>query len=334
MNGPLNHELQTLTLRSSVLVLLRTLYRMVLDYCVLRPSGDSGRLVVFTKDQLISLIERSSPDIAVGDIPDLAMRGLFKPVSISDNERVKVLVVGESGADVMPAAEALVPVVPSFPVWWEAPVPLALNREGKLYFNPTALAMFSHDLKKMAVRDLPDKDEFMVALEGDAGSPGVFAFRRLEKNVFMLEDCTDDIVAAEEISWWAAVGRTWAAKLDREKRKYCRCDEAESDTLSAAYDVLPCEWEGELRGYFCVEKAEKDTPRAKVSSKKRVSRVSKKNRVQEKTENTTLTTLGPQAMGLLAPGTHFIPSEEALPESSKKTLRKAESKGGKEKTNA
>lgn len=334
MNGSRNHELQTLTLHSSVLVLLRTLYRMVLDYCVLKPSGDSGSVVVFTKDQLISLIERSSPDIAVGDIPDLAVRGLFRPVSISDRERVQVLVVGEAGADVMPAGKALTATGPSFPAWWEVPVALALKREGKLYFNPTALAVFPHDLKKIAVRDLPDRDEFMVKLEGGGSVPGVIAFRRLEKNVFMLEDCTGDIAAAEEISWWAAVGRAWAEMLDREKRKYRRCDEAESQALHAAYEVLPCEWDGELRGYFCVEKAANDISRPEVSPKKGVSRVSKTAHDRKNIENTTLTTLGPQAMGLLAPGTNCAPFGEAVPETSKKNLRKAESKGGKEKSNA
>ena len=48
--------LHTLTLRSSLVMLLRTLYRMGLNYCVLPPTGDYAYVIVFTKDQLVSLI--------------------------------------------------------------------------------------------------------------------------------------------------------------------------------------------------------------------------------------------------------------------------------------
>jgi hypothetical protein len=382
---PRNQTLKTLTTRSNFAVLLRSLYRLGLDYCVLPPGEDFRGTIIFTKDQLVSLIERGSPETAITDIPKRVAQGLFKPVAIlesdssdfldcssgefasgqfaskggfEDLDELQVLVVDDAGAVVSPLKnlkKALTPKAPSFPAWWEAPVPFAMRGKGVLHVNNTAMLMFGADLKRLAAGDFPDKEEFLVTLEGKPNSCAV-TFRRLEEDIFMLDDCTSDVAAAADITWWAAVGKAWAATLDQENLAYRRCGESEAEALRAegekgekgekgAKTVLPCKWEGELLGYLCIEKKpEKKAPRKKkkAAEMKKWSR-HKPASLQSASEaseaknappaNAPLAVLGPQAMGFLAPGAGFEERphekkliadsvEEPIPHGSAKAGRK------------
>ena len=350
--------LKSLTPRSSLVMLMRTLYRMGLNYCVLPPSGEYAYVIVFTKEQLVSLIERSSSDSDpfIAEIPRRVAQGLFKPVAIfksdssssdfvssvgfAEPERLQVLVIEEDGAKVSSLKEALAPRVPDLPEWWEAPVPFAMCGYGKLHVNHTAMLMFGSDLKRIPIGDIPDKNEFLVTLEGGESRCSV-TFRRLEGDIFVLEDSTSDITAAEEVAWWAAVGKAWASTLDQEKLSYRRCGEEEAERLRSEKTlVFPCEWGGELLGYFCVT----DKPEVKADSKaKAKTKVDSKTDAKpdrsrrtrpKKTESPeaaaqvsaagprrapkkpdkktakpenddTLNILGPQTLGLLAPGAQF-----------------------------
>ena len=369
--------LKSLTIRSSLGMLLRTLYRMGLNYCVLPPVGDYAYVVVFTKEQLVSLIERSSSEAFIAEIPKRVIQGLFKPVAIfksdssssdfvskggfADPERLQVLVIEEDGAKVSSLKEALAPRVPDFPAWWEAPVPFAMCGYGKLHVNHTAMLMFGPNLKRMAVCDIPDKNEFLVTLEGGQSLCSV-TFRRLEGDIFVLEDSTSDITAAEDVAWWAAIGKAWVATLDSEKRTYRRCGEEEALSSDENTLVLPCEWEGELLGYLCVENKSKaktetkaggsrkarskktQTPEAKTSAPRPRGRPrkNKKNTTKKEpkkksasNENDTLNILGPQTLGLLAPGISFrapetgeepelkVKKEREIERSKKKPVKKA-----------
>jgi hypothetical protein len=364
---PYNQALKALTVKSSFAVLLRTLYRIGLDYCVLPPEEKFKNIIVFTKEQLVSLIERGSPETAISDIPQRVAQGLFKPVAIlktnsppndfisdfiskgdfEDLERLRVLVIDDAGATVSSLKEALTPKGPSFPEWWEAPVPLALWEEETLHVNRTGVLMFGSDLKRLA--GLPDKDEFLVTLEGKP-NPCTVNFRRLEGNIFMLDDCTSDVAAAADIAWWAAVGKAWAATLDRKNLAYRRCTEEEAKVLRAEDEntVLLCEWEGEVLGYLCLEQKNAKKAAPKVSKKKPKKGKNPRSgfagdrsgfaRDKEEKEgaaeaerqshndappkslpeaetsaNALLTALGPQAMGFLAPGAgyDFGPEETA-----------------------
>ena len=355
-------ELKSLTTKSSLAVLLRTLYRMGLDYCVLPPADGFADIIVFTKDQLVSLIERNSSETSIFDISRRVAQGLFKPVAIfksdassinfvskggfADPEKLQVLVVDEEGAKAASLKEALIPRTPNFPEWWEAPMPFAMFERGKAYINRTAMLMFGPDLKRIATDDIPDKNEFLVTLEGKE-SPCAVSFRRLEGEIFMLDDCTSDAAAAADITWWAAVGKAWAATLDEEKRGHRRCDEMEAEGLRADHEVLACEWEGELLGYFCVEKTARKTRRPPAilvkserekenekavtretgkkrvrpgaSSSRKAAKISKDSKdsmeslkmesLKEDAEGSeTLKVLGPQAMGFLAAGLRSSPS--------------------------
>jgi hypothetical protein len=341
-------------------MLLRTLYRMGLDYCVLPPAEEFSDVIVFSKDQLVSLIERSSSENSIMDIAKRVAQGIFKPVAIfksdfsssdflskggiTDPEELQVLVVDDEGANILSLKEALRPRTPEFPEWWEAPVPFAMCEGGKLHVNHTAMLMFGPDLKRLAIDSFPEKNEFLVALE-DRQSPCSISFRRLEGDIFMLEDCTGDIAAARDITWWAAIGKAWVKALDEEKRAYLRCGDEEVETFRAGHSILPCEWEGELLGYFCVEEKAPEK-RARAKPEKRAEEGTEKSRSRrtkipsetdetpekrgvEGKENETLKALGPQTLGLLTPSSRFTekPEAEVAPADQKTRTRREGGRG-------
>lgn len=315
MNPASEDLLLTLSPSSTLLVLLRALYRLLLDYGVLWPDG-SEEPFVFRKEQLVVLIERGESESLVRDLPRLAEGGLIRPVSpeaCEEEEGVRALLLERRGARILPLVEAAAPWEPEFPEWWEAPLPFALCARGQMRINRTAALMFGSDLERLNVADLPEKDEFIVDLEGR--TPSCFlAFRRLEPDIFILEDCTDDLVEAQSISWWAGLGRAWIASIEGEGRTWRR-EEAPPEDFSG--EAWPCEWEGRFQGWLCVESPEGTVPKppdavqAEEAEKaqepvaidvRAVKKKARPRRSSPKREDEVLKAIGPQTMGLLAPG--------------------------------
>ncbi|NLL37395.1 MAG: hypothetical protein GX256_07740 [Fretibacterium sp.] len=248
------NALGDLTAESPLLVVLRSLYRLRLECGVLLReefSGPDTDPLVFSKEHLVSLIERTPPETPATELPDLAERGFFRPLEVEEGDATEALVLRKREAYVEPLWEALQLREPDFPDWWDAPLPFALRDRGRVCVNRTALAMFGPDLERLPALDLPERDEFLVELEGRE-APCFLTFRRLEPDVFILEDTTDDLLDAQELSWWASVGRAWAKLLEEEGRAWHRSGapiEVEAEKTRA----YPCEWEGRSMGYFCVE---------------------------------------------------------------------------------
>ena len=299
MNAAPEELLLSLSPSSTLLLLLRALYRLLLDYGVLWPDG-AEHAFVFRKDQLVALIERGQSEALVRDLPHLAEEGLIRPVGPGEEgEGAQALLVERRGARVLPLAEAAAPWEPKFPEWWEAPLPFALCARGRMRINRTAALMFGTDLERLSVADLPEKDEFIVDLEGRE-PPCFLAFRRLEPDIFILEDCTGDLMEAQDISWWAGLGRAWVASIEKEGRTWRR----EEDALPEGFagQAWPCEWEGRFLGWLCVEGpaasdgGEPDAPPPIPRKKPRA------RRSPPKREDEVLKAIGPQTMGLLAPG--------------------------------
>lgn len=329
-------ELESLSLGSSLAVLLRMLYRMVLDYCVLDMDG----VILFSKDQLISLIERCSPDTPVESFPQLVEQGLLKPLSILDSsyvdsDQLRVLLIDHEGAKVSTMQEATAPREPRFPEWWDVPLPLVLRSRKKLYANHTAGLLFGSDLERIAVGELPDKEEFLIELDGSKKN-SLLMFRQLRPGVFVLEDCTSDVSDAQDITWWAAIGKAWVESLVNSGQTYRCCTEEEFKQNEMEWEyALPCVWEGQPLGYFCVKKTEQKNKKESVfhPEKKASAAASKaKGRPKSKLRQTkqqvvtpeqeALVTLGPQAMGFLAPTSHFMAPEQVFNSEEKSVVRK------------
>ena len=248
------------------------------------------------------------------------------------------MTAGELASRVLPLSGALASPEPEYPQWWEAPIPFALCARGGMKLNPTAAVMFGRDLERLTLADLPEKDEFIVELEGK-GRPCFLSFRRLEPNIFTIDDCTSDLVEAQDISWWAAVGRAWTSEIEAGGQTWQRLG-----TVPEGFEgrTWPCEWQGRFQGYLCVEgepppagaaepapseesPAQSEALEPVEKPKKRARRASSSSKAAKsarpKKEDEVLKAIGPQTMALLAAGQVRDEDPEPLPEAKKPRAR-------------
>ena len=290
--------MDSLTPESTLLYFLRTLFGSSAEYAVYIP--DSGDVIVLTKGQLVFLIERGCADAMVKTLPQLVSRNIIRPVdpeSIEYPEQVRALYVENTGSFIGTLETALYPDEPQYPEWWNAPVPFAISSRGVLRINDTAASMFGLGLERLNAGELPDRDEFIVRLDRLNGTRFI-AFRKLKPGIFTIDDCTEDLTDAQDITWWAAVGQAWVKEIEAKGGKWQRLS-APPEGKSTAF--RKCEWQGQLQGYLAI-----DMPKKKRAAPKRQETPSptpaQTQAPEERKSDDVITNIGPQAMALLAAG--------------------------------
>ncbi len=294
MNKP---NLNILTPESTLLFFLRTLFSTNAEYAVYIP--DSGDVIILAKEQLVSLVERGCADSMIKTLPQLISRNIvnsLNPYDFDYPEELHALYVSITGSFIATLETALYPDEPVLPEWWDAPVPFAISSRGILRLNESAKNLLGSELEKMNARDLPDKDEFIITLENK-----FIAFKKLKSGIYSVDDCTNELNEAQDITWWAAVGQAWIKEIQAQGGQWQKLDnppEGKSKTFRA------CEWQGELQGYLNII-----MPRKKQPSKKNLpankSESKPENKSQEiitRKSDDVITNIGPQAMALLAAG--------------------------------
>lgn len=271
----------SLSRSSPLLDFLRAMYSLVLDYGVYLGDKNSEPLI-FSKDQLVFLIERGQVDLLLKDLPELERAEVIHAIRLEEfasPENIQALIIEKRGVSIGTLAGAFNPNQTEYPVWWTAPIPFAKCTRDKVKLNPAALSEFGSELERLNAAALPEKDEFIVELEGK-DKPYFLSFRRLAAGIFTLEDCTGDLVEAQDISWWAGLGRLWINLLEAGGHKWRRLENAKDledlklnldlenidlnnpedlekiERLSGA-QILPCEWQDRFMGYLCIENENK-----------------------------------------------------------------------------
>ena len=305
--------MNNLTPESTLIFFLRTLFSSAVDYAVYIP--DSGDVIILTKGQLVFLVERGCADTMIKTLPQLVKRNIVTPLNPEEIEypqEVRAIYVETAGTFINTLEAALSPDEPQYPEWWNAPVPFAISSRGVLCLNETARKMFGQGLEKLNAQELPERDEFIVRLEGTNGARFI-AFRKLRPGIFTIDDCTDDLNDAQDITWWAAVGQAWVREIEAQGGKWQRLDEPPEGKTRG---FRACEWNGELQGYLDVEMP----TRNKAPEKKKVEAPEPQNEndnaeIQEPIQpepmpelihDDVIDRIGPQAMGLLAAGNQYI----------------------------
>ena len=294
----------SLTPESSLLFFLRTLFETASEYAVYIP--EAGDVIILSKGQLVSMVERNCADSMIKTLPQLAERNVFKPISPEEIEypgETRALYVRNTGSFVSNLETALYPDEIQFPEWWNAPVPFALCSRGVLKLNETSIKMFGTGLEKLNGNELPDRDEFIVRVEG-VEEARFMAFKKLRPGIFSIDDCTDDLNDAQDITWWAAVGQAWVKEIESMGGKWQRLE----DPPEGKKTFRACEWNGQLQGYLNIEMP----PRKKSIQKKKAEpekisepqkEISKEEEeIIERKSDDIVGSIGPQAMALLAAG--------------------------------
>ena len=303
-----------LTPESTLIYFLRTLFTSGAEYAVYIP--DSGDVIVLTSGQLSLLVERGCADAMIKSLPQLVLRNIVQPVSLETLEypqELRGLYVSNTGSFNGNLETALYPDEPQYPEWWDAPVPFALSSRGVLRLNDTARNMFGSGLEKMNAYELPEREEFIVRLDGLNGTRFI-AFRKLRAGIFTIDDCTEDLNDAQDITWWAAVGQAWVKEIEAQGGKWQRLSEPPEKGKA----FRACEWQGELQGYLLVEmpsrKKKAPSPKTepqKISRQTPAPETGQEFTQQEKPEqyepsirspDDVISNIGPQAMALLASG--------------------------------
>lgn len=288
------------------MVFLRTLFSSAAEYAVYIPSV--GEVIVLNKGQLVFLVERGCADAMIKTLPQLTERGIIQPVSpesIEYPQDLRALYVSNTGSFTGSLETALYPDAPQFPEWWNAPVPFVLSSRGVLRLNDTAISMFGYGLEKLNAQELPDRDEFIVRLDGLNGTRFI-AFRKLRPGIFTVDDCTEDLTDAQDITWWAAVGQAWVREIEAHGGKWQRLNNPPEGKGKA---FRACEWQGQLQGYLSVEmpRRQKD-PQPKSEPPEPPEPTEPQQEPQPpqpeiiRRPDDVITNIGPQAMALLAAG--------------------------------
>ena len=305
-----DYSLKSLTPESTLLYFLRTLFGTTAEYAVYIP--DSGDVIVLTKGQLVFLVERGCADAMIKTLPQLAARNIVRPINPEEIEypdEATALYVETTGAFMGTLETALYPDEPQYPSWWDAPVPFAITSRGVLRLNDTAVSMFGTGLEKLNASELPERDEFIVRLEGTNGAR-FMAFRKLRPGIFTLDDCTEDLNDAQDITWWAAVGQTWVKEIEAKGGKWQRLS-APPEGRKKGYRA--CEWQGQLQGYLAIHMPprKKPAPKSQEQETPPQSQPEPQPKHEEPIQPEPLTmrrpddvigSIGPQAMALLAAG--------------------------------
>ncbi len=296
-----------LTPDSTLIYFLRTLFTSGAEYAVYIPNA--GDVIVLTSAQLSLLVERGCADAMVKSLPQLVLRNIVQPVNLDSIEypqELHALYVSNTGAFAGNLETALYPDEPQYPEWWDAPVPFALSSRGMLRLNDTARSMFGSGLEQMNAYELPEREEFIVRLDGLNGSR-LIAFRKLRTGIFTIDDCTEDLTDAQDMTWWAAVGQAWVKEIEAQGGKWQRLSEPPEKGRA----FRACEWQGELQGYISVEmpdrkpkapaKTQQPAPEKPSAPEKPVFQDEHEDPILRSPDD-VIGSIGPQAMALLASG--------------------------------
>ena len=306
--------LKTLSGESTITYFLRAMYGLMVDYGVFLASNLSEQITIVSKSQLAFLMERGFSDSFVKNLPELALRGMFQPLSIDDfeyPENIKALFIETTGTFLTNMARALNPNEPQVPEWWDAPVSFAICSRGILRLNPTSIQKFGKGLERLNAKNLPlGRDEFIVRVEGPERSRFI-TFKKLRPSIFSLEDCTEDLTEAQDITWWASVGKACVKEIENNGGKW-----KHSTTLPAQKDnqkILNCDWNGQSQGYLIIEEAQPvqtqlNNINFNEKSKQKNSEFPETNfdSISQDSESGdsehVISNIGPQAMALLSAG--------------------------------
>jgi hypothetical protein len=215
--------------------LLRKLYSLRIDWVVVEKRK---KKIVLHKERLISFM-----GMGLGDSP---LEDVLKGKRFSSFEDIpqgeKVLFLDEKGGRIEDF-DREPPDAPVTPSWWSVPLPI-VKIDGGAELNEKAAALFGRlSLTAKEIKSLGEKGEALLS----KGKKRVY-LSEIEGPYYLAEDVSGEISMAEDIGWWAAVGRALAERLRREGKDLVRRDrmsQAEVDN-----ELLPCRWENDLLGYL------------------------------------------------------------------------------------
>ncbi len=257
------------TIGSPLSSLLRSLYLHGVEQCAL--ASDEG-YSVYSKDQIVSLLERGNADTKVSDAIALLSSNTFSGVLEKRllEPLTPVLLVTDTGVEVVPAgkishprsreADATPPEdrTPAFPSWWEIPLPLADCTGKHPLLNSSAEELLGGFILPSFPRRKRHPGEFLLELQEKNGKKGKricrqYLFTEVAYPVFLIQDVTEDLRNAERMAWMASIGQAFISDLKCKGKTVRQIRSPECSVEEESGTHLACIWEEKLLGYICID---------------------------------------------------------------------------------
>lgn len=238
---------------STFSALLRNLYLYSVEYCLFFSPGEGHP--VFSKDQIVSILERGYGERKISELAELfpsfaTLDELVKKKMLEAS--TEILVVRDDEPQVLPVSRIsgilLEEASEGLPLWWNVPVPLFSCAGGKIAVNGCAQKLFG-DISPVQIPHM-EGPEFVFEVSPGGGC---FLFKEIHPSVFLVEDVSEDMRSAEEMAWWASIGKAFVSKIKGKGKNVRRIEVADSAAMENAGDCLACIWDGKILGYLRVE---------------------------------------------------------------------------------
>jgi hypothetical protein len=260
-----------LTESSTVQEILRALYFYGTDY-IMSIAGRRERLI--HKEQLVALLENGR---ASSTLEDMMSAVLNEPLSAKmqiENipHETPLLIFRQSRSNSPGSLECVTfeeyrelkvrEAELMFPEWWGVPLPVLRVFEEMVLLNDSARELIPRDAQALTDQIDRIKRERIIVLKSD-GQDKTFSLHHLTEGDFLMEDISGDFEMAEDLIWWASVGKALFRRMEENGLLMKRLTPLE-DPPEGAAEVIPCSWEGELMGSLAIrlpDEAEEETGR-------------------------------------------------------------------------
>ncbi len=238
-----------LSAASTVQEVLRAMYLYSADY-ILVVVGRKERLL--HKDQLVALLEQGRESVTLSELQSAELRdplsAKMQMEEIPQNMPLLLFAQGELSRTTFEEyrEQKIMETTARLPEWWDVPLPLLYVRDDSLSLNSAALALIPGGAKAIAGQVDKLLSERLITLR-EKKMDRTLTLTPLSDEVFFLEDISGDFEMAEDLVWWAAVGRAFVRRMEGNGLAVCRLSPYENAPENAA-EIIPCSWEGELMG--------------------------------------------------------------------------------------
>jgi hypothetical protein len=243
-----------LSIHSTVQEMLRALYFYGSNYIMILLEGKERLL---HKDQLVALLEQGRAAAALEDMMSVTLaEPLAAKVAIEDIPQESALLIfadGElSGTTFEKYREEKIRESQIIlPEWWDVPLPLLNIRNDRVSLNKKALELIPDGVKALSRQLERVKKDKILVIRGKKKSR-TFSLSLLERETYFIEDISEDFEMAEDLVWWAAIGKAFVRRMESNGLTVRRISQYETPPGDAA-EIIACSWEGELMGNLAID---------------------------------------------------------------------------------
>lgn len=237
---------------------LRHLFFLGLEYLHIEKEMEARLL---SKEQLISSLERGCGEHTLESLldetrdADPLKRFCLTPQEVKRlAPSIRVLCVEEKGSRILSMLDIQsTSLLFALPAWWEVPLPLLSVREDTIRINRKGKELFG-DIsvsRKEVERALRESEHLFTFRSSDRET--TILLSPLDRGIYLMEDVSSDMRAAEDIAFWAAAGKSFVARLEEQGVHVRRWGTDDAPQTSPEGEVLTCVWEDRFLGYVSLD---------------------------------------------------------------------------------